>query len=145
MTLGLKSACYGWTGIDGTGNTHYFLDCAVQPGWTVNPVYSGGYSYPSDGGANITGNSGYGVIPRGFTSLKSQADIISWLNGNTSEGGCTGCLYNGNCPEGQCECHSDSYPGYCCNDCASTAAQIQSITNQLRDKINASQLPTSTV
>ncbi|MEH2138685.1 hypothetical protein [Nostoc sp.] len=38
------------------------------------------------------------------------------------------------CPEGTCECHSDSYPGYCCNDCEATSGKIEAISNQLRSK-----------
>jgi hypothetical protein len=38
----------------------------------------------------------------------------------------------GNCPPGTCECHSDSYPGYCCNDCSATSASLQNISNQLK-------------
>ena len=38
------------------------------------------------------------------------------------------------CPPGTCECKTDSYPGYCCHDCASTTAKIQAIANQLRSK-----------
>ncbi|MEH2371947.1 hypothetical protein [Nostoc sp.] len=40
----------------------------------------------------------------------------------------------GNCPEGQCECHSDSYPGYCCLDCGAVASNIRTITNELKEK-----------
>ncbi|MEH2189386.1 MAG: hypothetical protein V7K64_24970 [Nostoc sp.] len=36
------------------------------------------------------------------------------------------------CPEGYCECKTDTYPGYCCSDCADTASQIHSMTTQLR-------------
>ncbi|MEH1907444.1 hypothetical protein [Nostoc sp.] len=39
---------------------------------------------------------------------------------------------NDDCPEGFCKCHSDSYPGYCCNDCSSTSASLQNISNQLK-------------
>ncbi len=42
----------------------------------------------------------------------------------------------GKCPPGTCECHSDSYPGYCCNDCGSNAAQIHEITQSLRNQNN---------
>ncbi len=38
------------------------------------------------------------------------------------------------CPEGTCRCESPVYPGYCCNDCAATAASIRTITNELRVK-----------
>ncbi|MEH1790323.1 MAG: hypothetical protein V7L23_33360 [Nostoc sp.] len=38
------------------------------------------------------------------------------------------------CPDGTCKCHSDSYPGYCCNDCSNTAAQINAITQLARAK-----------
>ena len=38
------------------------------------------------------------------------------------------------CPEGTCECPTPNYPGYCCLDCASTAASIRAITNNLRAK-----------
>jgi hypothetical protein len=40
------------------------------------------------------------------------------------------------CPEGQCKCHSDDYPGYCCNDCSATAARIDAITALARSKGN---------
>ncbi|MEH2146252.1 hypothetical protein [Nostoc sp.] len=40
----------------------------------------------------------------------------------------------GNCPEGFCECPSPGYPGYCCLDCHEVAANIRSITNDLRSK-----------
>ncbi|MGF1934542.1 MAG: hypothetical protein RM347_009080 [Nostoc sp. ChiQUE02] len=36
------------------------------------------------------------------------------------------------CPEGFCECKSDGYPGYCCNDCNNTLRQLHAITNQMR-------------
>lgn len=36
------------------------------------------------------------------------------------------------CPEGFCECKTDGYPGYCCNDCKDTASKIHAITEQLR-------------
>ncbi|MDZ8190013.1 MAG: hypothetical protein RMX96_34905 [Nostoc sp. ChiSLP02] len=36
------------------------------------------------------------------------------------------------CPAGKCKCATDSYPGYCCLDCAATAANIKAITNELR-------------
>ncbi|MCC5619251.1 hypothetical protein LC605_30105 [Nostoc sp. CHAB 5836] len=38
------------------------------------------------------------------------------------------------CSEGFCKCPSPTYPGYCCLDCASTAASIRAITNELRAK-----------
>ncbi|MEH1940093.1 MAG: hypothetical protein V7L01_07740 [Nostoc sp.] len=38
------------------------------------------------------------------------------------------------CPVGTCECKSDSYPGYCCNDCASTASKLRAIASELRSK-----------
>lgn len=38
------------------------------------------------------------------------------------------------CPEGTCKCISPIYPGYCCLDCESTAANIRAITNDLRAK-----------
>ncbi|MEH2031250.1 MAG: hypothetical protein V7K67_16570 [Nostoc sp.] len=38
------------------------------------------------------------------------------------------------CPAGKCKCHSDSYPGYCCNDCGSTSAQINAITQLVKAK-----------
>ncbi|OYD98881.1 hypothetical protein [Nostoc sp. 'Peltigera membranacea cyanobiont' 232] len=38
------------------------------------------------------------------------------------------------CPPGKCKCHSDSYPGYCCNDCASTSAKLKAIGDGLRSK-----------
>ena len=38
------------------------------------------------------------------------------------------------CPEGYCECKIDNYPGYCCLDCAATAASIRAITNDLKGK-----------
>jgi hypothetical protein len=38
----------------------------------------------------------------------------------------------GNCPPGTCECHSDTYPGYCCNDCTATSESLQNISNQLK-------------
>ncbi|WP_094347037.1 hypothetical protein [Nostoc sp. 'Peltigera membranacea cyanobiont' 232] len=38
------------------------------------------------------------------------------------------------CPAGKCKCHSDSYPGYCCNDCASTSAKLKAIGDELRSK-----------
>lgn len=38
------------------------------------------------------------------------------------------------CPEGFCKCSSPGYPGYCCLDCAATAANIRTITNDLRLK-----------
>ena len=36
------------------------------------------------------------------------------------------------CPEGYCECKSDSYPGFCCNNCADTAKQLRDISNSVR-------------
>ena len=41
---------------------------------------------------------------------------------------------NARCPDGFCECPSPGYPGYCCLDCASTASNIRTITNELRAK-----------
>ncbi|MEH1779839.1 MAG: hypothetical protein V7L26_12125 [Nostoc sp.] len=38
------------------------------------------------------------------------------------------------CPPGTCKCHSDRYPGYCCNDCGSTSAQINAITQLVKAK-----------
>jgi hypothetical protein len=38
------------------------------------------------------------------------------------------------CPPGTCECKSDGYPGYCCNDCSSTASKLRAIANELRSK-----------
>lgn len=38
------------------------------------------------------------------------------------------------CPEGFCKCIIPEYPGYCCLDCAATAASIRAITNELRAK-----------
>lgn len=38
------------------------------------------------------------------------------------------------CPEGFCKCLTPEYPGYCCLNCASTAASIRTITNELRGK-----------
>lgn len=38
------------------------------------------------------------------------------------------------CPEGFCECPIPVYPGYCCLDCAATAANIRAITNDLKGK-----------
>jgi hypothetical protein len=38
------------------------------------------------------------------------------------------------CPKGFCKCVIPGYPGYCCLDCAATAASIRSITNELRAK-----------
>ncbi|MEH2145296.1 hypothetical protein [Nostoc sp.] len=40
----------------------------------------------------------------------------------------------GKCPQGTCECPTPVYPGYCCLDCASTAANIRTITNELKTK-----------
>ena len=40
----------------------------------------------------------------------------------------------GKCPPGKYECYSPIYPGYCCLDCASTAASIRNITNDLKVK-----------
>ncbi|OLP19819.1 hypothetical protein BST81_03555 [Leptolyngbya sp. 'hensonii'] len=35
------------------------------------------------------------------------------------------------CPEGQCKCPKDGYPGYCCLPCAELASQIRSIHQRL--------------
>lgn len=40
----------------------------------------------------------------------------------------------GKCPQGFCEYKIPKYPGYCCLDCAYTAASIRFITNVLRSK-----------
>lgn len=36
------------------------------------------------------------------------------------------------CPDGYCKCHSDSYPGYCCNDCGATAARINNLVQKVK-------------
>ncbi|QKQ76344.1 hypothetical protein [Nostoc sp. TCL240-02] len=36
------------------------------------------------------------------------------------------------CPEGYCECKTDTYPGYCCNDCEKTASELRGLTKQVR-------------
>ncbi|BAZ02250.1 hypothetical protein NIES37_62620 [Tolypothrix tenuis PCC 7101] len=36
------------------------------------------------------------------------------------------------CPAGTCRCESDSYPGYCCQDCASLASQVRQIKNTVQ-------------
>ena len=38
----------------------------------------------------------------------------------------------GNCPEGTEEHKTSAYPGYCCMDCASIAAEIRGLTNTVR-------------
>ncbi|MBD2503131.1 hypothetical protein [Anabaena azotica] len=38
----------------------------------------------------------------------------------------------GNCPDGQEEHKTSTYPGYCCMDCASLEAEIRTITNTIR-------------
>ncbi|MEH2322052.1 MAG: hypothetical protein V7K32_00315 [Nostoc sp.] len=48
------------------------------------------------------------------------------------------------CPEGFCKCEIPEYPGYCCLDCAFTAASIHAITNELKYK-NLGGLPPLTL
>ncbi|MBD2210188.1 hypothetical protein H6G27_09890 [Nostoc linckia FACHB-104] len=38
----------------------------------------------------------------------------------------------GDCPAGTCRCESDSYPGYCCQDCASLAGEVRAIKNTVK-------------
>ena len=83
--------CYGWRNKDGLNNDVWFIACAVNPGWTPNPVYGGNYSYPSDNGVNLAGDD-YGGTPISITPLNSQSEIDTWLNGATAQGSCNSCL-----------------------------------------------------
>lgn len=85
-----QKKCYGWRNKDGLNRDVWFLACAVNPGWTPNPVYGGNYSYPSDNGVNLAQND-YGGTPISITPLNSQSKIDAWLNGATAQGSCT-CL-----------------------------------------------------
>jgi hypothetical protein len=74
------------------------------------------------------------------SSSSNQCQITISSNGNQlfkATGNCPvtfSVACGGRCPDGQCECHSDSYPGYCCQHCGLTAAQIATITAQLKAK-----------
>ncbi|BAY15707.1 hypothetical protein NIES21_15260 [Anabaenopsis circularis NIES-21] len=62
-------------------------------------------------------------------------------NGNTifRDKGKQPCNYTvqcGRCPEGQCECSTPNYPGYCCVDCAELAGEIKGIRNLVRSLKN---------
>ncbi|WP_189524856.1 hypothetical protein [Nostoc sp. 'Peltigera membranacea cyanobiont' 232] len=79
------------------------------------------------------------VINNVFVSDGATGLVVKDNNGNTLYNiAVSECNYqiacDGNCPEGTCECHSDSYPGYCCNDCASTSAKLKAIGDELRSK-----------
>ncbi|MFN6485444.1 MULTISPECIES: hypothetical protein [unclassified Nostoc] len=125
----LEKKCFGWKGITGLGETSFFLSCAQYPGWKVNPIYTGGYCYPTDNGINLASES-YGAIPTQIIALKNQAEIDNWLNGAAASGsGCTSCL--GDCPEGSHKCTHNKYPGYCCVPCKETGERLQNIANKV--------------
>ncbi|BAY89658.1 MULTISPECIES: hypothetical protein [unclassified Tolypothrix] len=37
-----------------------------------------------------------------------------------------------NCPDGQCECKTSEYPGYCCSDCNSLTGEIATIKSAVK-------------
>ncbi|MEH1829531.1 MAG: hypothetical protein V7L22_30045 [Nostoc sp.] len=81
------------------------------------------------------------VLSNVFTPDNESGLVVKDSNGNTLINvSVSQCDYEvscgDDCPDGQCKCHSDVYPGYCCNDCASTAAQIHSVTELARSKAN---------
>ena len=68
---------------------------------------------------------------RYYLLVKYQGQIIFQDSGTSSP---TFTVQCGKCPDGQCECASNKYPGYCCSDCGNTAAQINAITQLVRAK-----------
>jgi hypothetical protein len=128
-----QKKCYGWRNKDGLNNDVWFLACAVNPGWTPNPVYGGNYSYPSDNGVNLAQND-YGGTPISITPLNSQSEIDAWLKGATAQGSCA-CLApstDDDCPEGSHKCTHKKYPGYCCVPCKEVADRINSIAKKIK-------------
>ncbi|MEH2065140.1 MAG: hypothetical protein V7K50_23250 [Nostoc sp.] len=80
-----------------------------------------------------TGNCSYLVKSKGYTLSVTDATGKAFTRGfNSRPTFVVTC--EDDCPLGTCKCHTDAYPGYCCNDCNSTAAQIQAITNTMRVK-----------
>lgn len=117
--------CYGFVGQTGTGAIVYFIGCATNPEWTVNPIYGTSYYFPSDGGTNITGNGGYGAVPiSGPTLLLSQAAITAWLGGNSPDGNCAACILpTYDCVGGACQQNTSGTGAYsslsaCQSSCA---------------------------
>ncbi|MFN6484630.1 MULTISPECIES: hypothetical protein [unclassified Nostoc] len=117
-----------------------FIGC----GSTSFAVNSPSKGMPTDyGGLVLSASMTTGVIDSINTNIKcaspnSNRCTFQVFSNNLllfqDQGNCP-CTYTiqcGRCPEGTCECASPIYPGYCCNDCESSAASIRSITNDLR-------------
>lgn len=105
----------------------------AQPTWQ--------FVYGSSGGEYISGSAVITSIveqPSNNTTNESGKGILvvdkfgnPLLDDNSLE--CNWMIVcDDECPPGTCKCPSDKYPGYCCNDCAATAAKIQAITDTLR-------------
>lgn len=111
----------------GNGNT-----CGVLQWWTIGSLVGLSYGFLK---ASITS-----IEPLLTADQPAQKGvIIKDRNGTVLYDDDTAdCLGNvvcdDDCPPGTCKCSSPVYPGYCCNDCASTAASIHTITSELRAK-----------
>ncbi|MBD2508285.1 hypothetical protein H6G91_13515 [Nostoc muscorum FACHB-395] len=117
-------------------DTGYYLQ-AMSCGETKFPTLSDGiYGTKMSSTTVSIDNSVSCPIPNKDDS-KCEIKILS--NGNVvfrAEGECpvnytVACT---RCPPGTCECKTDKYPGYCCNDCSSTADKIRGLVNDVRSK-----------
>ncbi|MEH1849286.1 MAG: hypothetical protein V7L25_31030 [Nostoc sp.] len=79
------------------------------------------------------------LIPGDYTPEQNCKIEVKNAQGTVlfSDTGKCPCKYQvacGRCPEGQCECPSPGYPGYCCLDCDAIAKEIHSITQSLKER-----------
>lgn len=120
---------------------------------TVNGQQIGNWAASfKDGNGNIISGSAVGYYPGDMPKLvkllvpdpiKPPTDIcqlqVKDINGKllfTSSGKCpiTYKVICGNCAEGEQECKTNKYPGYCCIPCQKTATRINNLAAKVRAK-----------
>lgn len=116
----------------------------------IRSIPCGGTSYPKNPDGSIVSDAYGGAVITspvvvdntvhcpGTPTDDGKCQIVISNNGQTlfqARGDCpinfTVACGDG-CPKGQCKCHSDSYPGYCCLDCKTVAAKIGEVVNDLK-------------
>jgi len=130
----------------GTGDDKIFYQFTAQgtnPGYAINSGFNSRVYTPTMNGVFIKPQDYYYVSGYGIGTLIAPVDYcqIQVTGGSnfTDKIECPDGNYqvscDDDCPSGFCKCHSDSYPGYCCNDCNATSASLQNISNQLLKKL----------
>lgn len=143
-TISNSPGTYRFYGFGDDNVFYQFVATGINPGYSLNSGFnSRGYT-PTMNGQFIQSQTYYYVSGFGIEELIKPIEgcKIKIVSGNTftdtiqCPDGKYSVACGGECPEGFCKCPIPEYPGYCCLDCAATAASIRSITNDLRAKKN---------